>query len=512
MNFLSKNIAGDIKTKKKTKKRKLYELHTWLGFHLAFLMTIVLLTGTIAVISDEIDWLIHPELRVSSGEHKVSWGQMEAAVKLAAPNHMLLSLAAGEAEYFAYRATMLRPDTKAYYLYVNQWTGEIQGTTSTLTVQRFFRDLHRYLFMPNFIGLPIVSSLAVVLIISLYTGLKTVGRMKTAALRMRKNRGSRVLIGDLHKAAGIWSIWFFVVITITALWYFFEFSAALGGTRLEPERPRVTEERIVAFGDVRRDLPSDVLVRKAKAAIPNWEPQQIVYASRPNLPVTILGYTNDFLVRSRANRVFMDPVDGTIIKAQKSEDIDLIAYLNEVADPLHFGAFGLLTTKLIWFVFGVFLTGMSITGVWLTYKRLKSVHISAAQVCTLPFMLVTLVFGYMYVERFIGTEEGSTMLYSTSEEFGDFVIASEWSRGTKTGENHVVVSIRHSAGRPMVQSVIVTTPDGRKYPLSTRTFAENTVLKASLPPSRENDLSHIFIDIVLASGQQKQMQLILRKK
>ena len=53
-------------------RRRLYHLHVWVGFQLAALVSLVLITGTFAVISNEIDWLLRPELRVDPGEARLS--------------------------------------------------------------------------------------------------------------------------------------------------------------------------------------------------------------------------------------------------------------------------------------------------------------------------------------------------------------------------------------------------------------------------------------------------------
>lgn len=499
---LAPSKAGPPPARKKTKsqKRKLYELHTWLGFHLALLMSVVLLTGTIAVIANEIDWLIQHDMRVTPDGEKVSWGVMEKAVHEAAPDHMLTWLAAGEGDSFAYRATMVRPDGKRYYLHVNQWTGEVTGTTYALTVQRFFRDLHRYLFMPNIIGLPIVCSLAFVLIISLYTGLKTAGRLTTAALRLRTGKGARIMVGDFHKAAGVWSIWFFVIITATSIWYLAEFGAAIAGQRFEPPRPGLTQERVAELGDVMRVLPADELVAKATEAFPGWTPDSIMYPNRPSQAVTILGRSGDILVRSRANRVFLDPVDGSIIKVQKSNEIGVVAYLNEIADPLHFGSFGHLPTKLIWFVFGAAMTALSFTGVWLTYKRLKKTLISRAQIATMPVLLGAVIFGSLYVDRYTGSEENGVLVADAAQDFDNVSVRSAWRKGEKSGKHLVEVNIRHPDGRPIVRAVNVVGADGEMHALRFRTFASRTVLKGAAPPGAVAENGPLNIEIEMASG------------
>ena len=389
-----------VKKANKSKKRKRYELHAWLGFHLALIMSVVLLTGTIATISNEIDWLIYPEMRVSPDGSRVSWGDMENAVKTRAPDDRLNAIVSGAGDHFAYRATLFPEDGGWYFLHINQWTGEVTGRTHPLTVQRFFRDLHRYLFMPSVFGLPIVASMAFVLLLSLYTGWRTVGRLTTAATRLRRDRGIRVFIGDLHKSSGVWAIWFMILMIVTGTWYLAEFVAPAFGSRFEPARPVLSETRLSELDGTQERLPVDTLVAIARKQIPDWTPTDVYYPSRDNMPVSVLGATDDFLIRPRANRVFIDPYSGEVLLAQKSSEISWVAYVNEMADPLHFGFFGGLATKLIWFVFGLMLTGLSVTGVWLTYKRLRTVAVSKTQFATMPILMLAMISFYFYVQRF----------------------------------------------------------------------------------------------------------------
>ncbi|MEM7020746.1 MAG: PepSY-associated TM helix domain-containing protein, partial [Pseudomonadota bacterium] len=383
----------------KTTRNKLYKLHTWVGFHLAFLMSLILFTGTFATISNEIDWLIQSDMRVSPQGERISWGKLEAIALNYRPGHTISSISHMKSDYFAYRARMIDEYGKGYFLHINQWTGEVTGTSPTLTVQRFFRDIHRYLFMPNFIGLPLVTSFAFILAISLYTGLKTTRKWGAAATRIRFHKQARVVVGDVHRMAGIWSIWFFVLMIMTSLWYLAEFGSYIVQSPFEPERPEVTDERVQAYGPAVRYADADTLVKAAKTAYPELEPRIIFYPFNAKGAVMVLGRNNDVLIRDRANRVFLDPVDASIIKVQRAEDISWAAYLNEMADPLHFGYFGGLGTKLIWFIFGLAMTGLSISGVWLTWKRLKTVTISRAQFATMPVLFLMMLAGVFWYER-----------------------------------------------------------------------------------------------------------------
>lgn len=50
------------------KQRSLWwRVHAWAGLKLSLLLTVILLTGTLATISNEIDWLVRPAMRAACG-------------------------------------------------------------------------------------------------------------------------------------------------------------------------------------------------------------------------------------------------------------------------------------------------------------------------------------------------------------------------------------------------------------------------------------------------------------
>ncbi|MEM1132122.1 MAG: PepSY-associated TM helix domain-containing protein [Pseudomonadota bacterium] len=440
--------------KKKSQRRKLYDLHTWVGFHLTFIMTVVLFTGTIATLSNEIDWLLQHDMRVTPGEQQVSWGEMESAIQNYAPDRNIISITEMGSDYFAYRARVVDVLGNQSFVHVNQWTGEVTGETHTFTVQRFFRDLHRYLFMPNFLGLPIVGSMAIILAISLYTGLKTARNWGTLMTRIRTDKGRRILWGDAHKAAGLWSIWFFAVIIITGVWYLVEFGYGVAGERLALDQPGITAERVEQIGPIIRDRPLDDVVAAAQAAFPEQKISSINYPGSATGVFTVQGYRVNPLLRERANRVFLDPVDLSVVKVQKDNDIAAMSYTNEMADPLHFGTFGGLTTKLIWFVFGVFMTGLSVTGVWLTWRRLKSRAVTKAQFATMPVLLIAGLFFVGYANRFIAAEKPENEQFLAQKQLDsgtDIAIGiSEDGDGRADGQYRILLSTN---GRPNLKEV-----------------------------------------------------------
>ncbi len=65
------------------RRRLWFDLHSWIGLKLSLFMTFVCLTGTLATVSQEIDWLVFPEARVTPTAQRASWGEMTAAVQRA---------------------------------------------------------------------------------------------------------------------------------------------------------------------------------------------------------------------------------------------------------------------------------------------------------------------------------------------------------------------------------------------------------------------------------------------
>ena len=60
-----------------------HTIHSWLGLKFSLFMTFILVTGTFAVLSLEVDWILNPEMRagelVESSE--IAWGDAYDGLK-----------------------------------------------------------------------------------------------------------------------------------------------------------------------------------------------------------------------------------------------------------------------------------------------------------------------------------------------------------------------------------------------------------------------------------------------
>lgn len=76
-------------------QKKWFTLHHWAGFHLSLLLSFVLLTGTFATISTDLDWLANSAMQAENNVPKdkiINWPKLLNAVNQHYPNETILSI------------------------------------------------------------------------------------------------------------------------------------------------------------------------------------------------------------------------------------------------------------------------------------------------------------------------------------------------------------------------------------------------------------------------------------
>jgi uncharacterized iron-regulated membrane protein len=209
---------------------------------------------------------------------------------------------------------------------------------------------------------------------SLITGLLTYRKFWRGFFRRPRSRTLRTLMGDLHRLGGVWSLWFLVIMILTSLWYFWirvgepllHFPHAIH----EERPPRMAEADFARLGpDTPSMLSLDELAARVRRAHPDF---RIGYVTQPDThggAVTFSGHTGE-LFGPYLSKVHVEPYGGAILGQEMSRDGYSFAWLGALAEALHFGNFAGLVSKTIWFVFGAILTGLSVTGVIVFWKRM----------------------------------------------------------------------------------------------------------------------------------------------
>lgn len=343
-----------------------WAVHQWVGLKLAILLSFVFLTGTIAVFSSEIDWLLRPALRVEPAtiSGPVDWAAVAANVARHAPDAQVTSLDAPLDRGFAVTATILKPGGGRAFVYAHPTTGAVQGDGHWVGAQRILRNMHRHLMMPVKWGVPIVSSLAVLLLISLVTSFVVYKKWWRGFFRPIRMTDPRTAFGDFHRLAGLWTLWFVALMILTGLWYLAEST----GLKAPPfPRTRVAAAELSTPQAAAR-LPASLA--SAQAANPDLRIEHIVFPTDKSGAFVFHGQDKAILVRPRANTVWTEAVTGKARLVTDGRDLTVHQRISEMADPLHFGTWGGLPSKIVWFMFGALLTGLSVSGVAIYGLRL----------------------------------------------------------------------------------------------------------------------------------------------
>lgn len=356
-------------------RRLWFDLHSWVGLKLCVLMAFVSFTGTLAVFSYEIDWALHPEMRVAPAAERASWGDMVGTVQRAYPTWTINALSAPRGPRSAAVASVETQEGRLRFVWVDPYSGTVKGDTHWFNAQRFLRNTHRHLMMPVKIGVPIVSALAIALLVTLATSLVIYKKWWRGFFSLPRAERQRRFWGDVHRLVGVWSLWFIALIALTGAWYLVE--SLGGGAGAHPEV--LPEGHKEATGAAPRAPLSpaaiDRAISRTRNEWPGLEIQRIAFSERG---IVIEGQAEAWLVRDRANALGFDAT-GTILTGRRvGTDLDVHQRISEMADPLHFGTFGGLATQLIWFVFGVMMTALSITGAYLYGLRVADAVRAAA--------------------------------------------------------------------------------------------------------------------------------------
>jgi uncharacterized iron-regulated membrane protein len=358
-------------TAARTRKKKTPWLlwHSWLGLPIWAFLFFVCVTGTFATVAYEVMWLVDPEVRATGGGSDAPPSAFVAAAEAAADGKVT---ALQRAEpYMAMRAYMATADGRSLSVWMDPATAEVQGISEGPDLRAFMRSLHGWLLTYPY-GFYAVAALGIPMIGTLITGIMAYKRFWRSYTRpvLRTRNGPRVLWGDLHRLVGAWSLWFVAVIAVTGTWFLirlllWQFAGGLG---LSPLPTLVARDGVPVVAENAPPPPRrlDDALAAARQAVPGGVP---VYTALPGTaydPVTV--YLSG-RIPLLTDIVKVNPFTADLMKATRGGKAPPLTVTSQVMSRLHFGDFGGLITKLIWFIFGVLLSGMIFSGMWIWTKR-----------------------------------------------------------------------------------------------------------------------------------------------
>jgi uncharacterized iron-regulated membrane protein len=164
----------------------------------------------------------------------------------------------------------------------------------------------------------------------------------------------------------LWSLWFVLAIGITSVWYLAE---RAGWLQWEPDGPALEQP----LEPAQRAMPDGAAIDRwaalAQARMPGLRITGISLPYEADGAVTVQGQWRAWLVRERSNAVAIDPRDDRVLHVRDAQAMPLTERIVHTADPLHFGDFFGLASKLVWVLFGIALVALAASGAVIYTRR-----------------------------------------------------------------------------------------------------------------------------------------------
>jgi uncharacterized iron-regulated membrane protein len=360
-------------------RKRLWQLHSWLGLLAGLGLLVIGLTGSLLVFHDELESLFNPSLvRVDPP------GPTGAPAAERLPLDTLLAHAQRQLPEHEITGWLPQYDEPrlADLLYVierdhNEWlvatldpyTGRLLASPrlGTKTLTGWLLELH-YTFFADHAGLLLAGLFAVMLCLLGLSGLWIYREFWKNFLTLRWGRGARILLSDLHKFVGITSVAFNLILGFTGAYW--NLTHLIGHwINGDPPQPRI-EQRLYAG-----TLSLDALARDAAQRLPGFRGNFISLPSDPAAPAVILWGTIEPRGRFTSpygSTVSYDPKTGAHTATSDLRTQGWWARFVDTFAPLHYGTFGGLPVKILWCLGGLTPGLLGITGFLIWFRRRRA--------------------------------------------------------------------------------------------------------------------------------------------
>jgi uncharacterized iron-regulated membrane protein len=348
--------------------------HRWVALGLGGILILSGLTGAFLVAARPLDKLLHPTLFVA-GNDGVGVGQ------LASFESIRRNLAAefGPQASFTFRpprepaetmqVRVRAPSAWDGTVYLDPGSGREQGRRGEDEgIVALAYKLHSALMLDR-TGKAVLAWTALAYLVLTVSGLIAWWPRKwPPSLRMAFNKGALRALFDVHRNGG--AILALLLAVCMASGAYLAWRPIGGWITLASGQPPVVAPKLPArpAGAIPpRSL--DELAATAQAAFPDGAIGYLLYTPRSDRPLAIRMRVPDDPHPNGRSTVWLDPRDGTVLAAQRWNQLDPGARINSVLYPLHTGELGGVAGEAIVALLGLGLGVLGISGIWLWWRR-----------------------------------------------------------------------------------------------------------------------------------------------
>ena len=370
------------KHKKYTFRKLVNDIHLWLGIGSGIILFLVCLSGTILTFEEEIKSLFAQDFKVAhSSENRISLEQLSKSLS-AEGTVTNVTLPSEPQEPLQFTVKTSPKERRGTTYFVDPYSGEYQKKQKS-HLDGFFLSMfkmHRWLLMDMSIGRPIVGIATIIFLFLSISGIilwfpkKIRWKNFKPGFKIKLSANWKRINHDLHNTLGFYACIFLVIMSLTGLFWSFDWYRDAGsevlGTKVFGNRgggPKFTSA-----------LSPNVSVKTFKEIL-EISANELDYPGEINL--SIPATDKDVFTITKSNADSWSPVikdklvldrDGTLMHKELFRDKPLNVQIASLIKPIHMGTIYGTFSKIIYFLACVIATTLPITGTLIWINKLKA--------------------------------------------------------------------------------------------------------------------------------------------
>ncbi|MEM0984916.1 MAG: PepSY-associated TM helix domain-containing protein [Pseudomonadota bacterium] len=369
----------------RVRHKRNYDLHSWTGVALGFFLFVVCFTGSVALFYNEILSWEDPNKRITLPAEPAAFNETFTEW------HAELE-ASGEVEYLNVYFPRLHAPYYAAYAHVDLPDGShvdhsVQWHPETLEMlperadgmARWLYDFHRDLMWPaklggRTVGRALVGVAGVILLLAIVSGVIAHTKIREELFTLRYMRSMRLKWQDTHKVLGLWGLPFYSMIALTGavlgivtllapiiaiLAFKGDQQALFDAVIGQPPEPVGQQVQMMSVDDIYAMPHPESGERPWYVATHNWGDEAAVldiYYKEDRKLISAEGRTVSAVTGEPAYSATTDT---------KTPGNRLVAAMS----PLHYGTFGGIALKALYFVLGLSLAVITALGTMMWIER-----------------------------------------------------------------------------------------------------------------------------------------------
>ncbi|MEH2465714.1 PepSY-associated TM helix domain-containing protein [Nostoc sp.] len=361
-----------------------FRLHRYIGLVVGLIAIIIGLTGSMLVFHDEIsDFLLHRQIgTITPSGKRLPVEVILNQVKTAYANQPGVTI---DRIYMSAKPNApaivvpRKQENDLAELYVNPYTGVVLGNSQEIFSERFFSvvyELH-YALLLGKTGYAIAGITALLMCILSVTGilLWPGWRKLLNGFKIKLDAHPKRVNFDIHKVAGIVTATFIALTGFTGFcWNFSDFTKPIIYAVTFTRKPASEPVSVPIAGKTSLQLTDQL--KTARATFPNTMLGTIYFPRKPEDALSIRFKLPQDDDENGQSYVYLDQYSGKVLRVDNILEIPLGDRVLNSFEPLHYGTFGGLPTRIFYVFVGLaplilFITGFVMWG----YRHRTKPHI-----------------------------------------------------------------------------------------------------------------------------------------